>query len=79
MSECLDPDELCARMHLIAAAGHRAAAARHEMAAAAVAASKSLRQLADAWNAGIARDVAEHPDLAALNLQMDGFYGEPPL
>ncbi|MCG0065017.1 hypothetical protein L0F81_17230 [Streptomyces tricolor] len=40
-------------------------------------ATQAMQQLTDTFNAGVAQDVAEHPDLAELNVQMDGFYGDP--
>lgn len=70
----IDPDELRARLHRIMAARLRVAAAEQEMVAAAVMATKSMKHSADVWNAGVARDVAQHPDLAELNVQVDGFY-----
>ncbi|WP_030344796.1 hypothetical protein [Streptomyces sp. NRRL S-1022] len=71
MNESVDPYELRARLHRIAAGQLRAAAA--------VLATKSMRQFTDAFNAGVTRDVAQHPDLAELNAQMDGFYGAGPV
>lgn len=79
MSESIDPYELRARMHRIAASQLRAAAAGQDVAAAAMLAAKSMKQLTDAFNAGVARDVAEHPDLAELNVQLDGFYADGPV
>jgi len=52
--------------------------ARHNLEEAAKEASKAVQGFADAWQAGIDSDVAQHPDLAELNVQMDGFYGESP-
>lgn len=75
MSESIDPHEFRVRMHRIMAGRHRVAAAEHEMAANAVKAEKSMKAFVDAWNSGAARDIAEHPDLAELNVQLDGFYG----
>lgn len=77
MSESVDPYELRARLHRIAAGRLRVAAAEQGMAAAAVMATKSMKQFAGTWNAGVARDVAEHPDLAELNVQLDGYYEGP--
>lgn len=77
MGESVDPYELRARLHRIAAERLRVAAAEQDVAAAAVLATKSMKQFADAFNAGVARDVAEHPDLAELNVQLDGFYEGP--
>jgi hypothetical protein len=75
MSESIDPYEIRARLHRIMAGRLRVAAAQHDMAASAVMATKTMKQFTDAFNAGMARDVAEHPDLAELNVQLDGFYG----
>lgn len=77
MSESLDPYELRARLHRIMAARIRVFAAEHDLAAEAVLATRSMRQFADAWNASVAKDVAEHPDLAELNVQLDGYYEGP--
>jgi hypothetical protein len=78
MSEPPDPHEFRVRMHRIMAGRHRVATAEHEMAAAALKAEKSLRAFAEAWNEGAAKDVAEHPDLAELNVHLDGFYDAGP-
>lgn len=74
MSEPVDPYELRAHMHRIAAGRLRVAAAEQDMAASAILAARSMKQFTEAFNAGVARDVAEHPDLAELNVQMDSFY-----
>lgn len=78
MSEPADAYELRARLHRIAAERLRVAAAEQDMAAAAVMATKAMKDFTNVWNAGIARDVAEHPDLAELNVQMDSFYSAGP-
>lgn len=77
MSERPDEYEIRARMLRLLAAGHRKKAAELEMAASAVLAGRSIRKFTEAWNAGIAQDVANHPDLAELNVQLDGFYDGP--
>ena len=79
MSEHIDAHEFRVRMHGIMAGRHRVAAAEHKMAAAALKAAKSLRGFSEAWNASVANDVAEHPDLVELNVQMDGFYSAGPV
>ncbi|MFF0138531.1 hypothetical protein ACFYRN_19075 [Streptomyces sp. NPDC005227] len=76
MSEPTDP-ALRARMLRLLAAAHRKRAAELDMAAAAAEAGGAMRRLADIITAGEARDIAEHPDLAELNVQLDGFYNEP--
>ena len=79
MSESIDPYELQARRLRILAALYRKRAAELDMAAEAALATRSMRQFMDAWNAGVAQDVAEHPDLAELNVQLDGFYDAGPV
>jgi hypothetical protein len=37
----------------------------------------AFRDLATVLRAGDAGDVASHPDLAELNVQLDGYYGHP--
>ena len=79
MSESVDPYEVRAALHRAAAIRLRIAAGVHDIASKAALAERSMRQFADAWNASVAREVAEHPDLAELNVQMDGFYGAGPV
>jgi hypothetical protein len=52
----------------IAAAGHRAAAQLLELA-------PTIEKAVAAMRAAEVAEVAEHPDLAELNVQLDGFYG----
>lgn len=80
MSEQPDEYELQARRLRILAGLYRKKAAELDMAAQAALAARSMRRLAEAWDAGIAQDFAAHPDLAELNVQLDGFYspGEEP-
>lgn len=56
------------------AAAYRAEAAKCELAAVAVGAAAALRGFVETFQAAVDRDVAEHPDLAELNVTMDGFY-----
>ncbi|MGV9779736.1 hypothetical protein [Streptosporangium sp. NPDC003464] len=63
-----------ARLLRIQAAAHRAAADHFDVAAAAIAASAALQDLLQAASEGDAADVAAHPDLAYLDVQMNGFY-----
>ena len=79
MSEPVDPYEARAARHRAEAIRLKALAATHDIAAAAALAEGGVRQFVDAWNMGVARDVAEHPDLAELNVQMDGFYEDGPV
>lgn len=76
MSDSIDPYELQARRLRILAGLYRKKAAELDMAAEAALATRSMRRFAEAWDAGIAQDVAQHPDLAELNVQLDSFYGE---
>jgi hypothetical protein len=74
----MSPDERAqfwASMYRIRANAHRVAAARDDLDAAAIEAAASMRRLGEAYAAAEAREVAEHPDLAELNVQLDGFYG----
>ena len=70
----LDP-ELRARMHRIMAARYRAAAAEQEMFAVMATTSASIRELGRLMVEAEAREIAGHPDLAELNVQLDGYYG----
>jgi hypothetical protein len=76
-NESDDPYELQARRLRILAALHRKRAAELDMAAEAALASRSMRQFTEAWEAGVAKDIAEHPDLAELNVRLDGYYDGP--
>lgn len=77
MSEPIDPYELRARQLRILAKLHRKRAAELEMAAEAGLAARSMRRLTEMLTEAEVRDVAEHPDLAELNVQLDGYYGGP--
>lgn len=48
--------------------------ARIRLAAAALDAAAAMKAFAAAWQSGIDRELAHHPDLAEWNVQMDGFY-----
>jgi hypothetical protein len=76
MSEKPDDYELRARMLRLAAAAHRKRAAELDMAAAAVIATKSFQRFNDLMTEAEAREVAQHPDLAELNIQLDNLYGD---
>lgn len=77
MSEQPDPYELRARKLRLLAAYYRSKAAELDMAAEAVLATRSMRQFTEAWDKGIAQDIAQHPDLAELNVHLDGYYDGP--
>lgn len=53
---------------------HRAYAAVFDVAAACAKATASARRLTEAFQRSEAREVAAHPDLAELNVQLDGYY-----
>lgn len=55
---------------------YRAYAAVYDTAAACVKAAASAQALTEAFRRSEAREIATHPDLAELNVQMDGYYGE---
>ncbi|MFE6412524.1 hypothetical protein ACFVOR_36955 [Streptomyces sp. NPDC057837] len=73
----LDPYEKRAAMHKAMVIRLRMAAAAHELAATTAITERSMRQFVDTWNSSVAREVAEHPDLAELNVQLDGYYENP--
>ncbi|MFB0617269.1 hypothetical protein [Streptomyces sp. AGS-58] len=70
-----EPDKLRAQLHRTAAAKHRLAAQTHAARASAIEAGAAFRKVYETVTAAEARDVAEHPDLAELNVQLDAFYG----
>ncbi|WP_147267833.1 hypothetical protein [Spongiactinospora rosea] len=55
---------------------HRAMAAQHSLIAATLGVTAAFQDVISAARDGDARDIAAHPDLAYLDVQMDGFYGE---
>jgi hypothetical protein len=55
----------------------RVQAAQYDLAAECVLAQASVESFAAAFRASEVRDVAEHPDLVELNVQMDGYYDGP--
>ena len=61
MSEPVDPYELRARLHRIMAGRLRIAAAQHDLFATMATTAKAMKTFTDAFNAGIAQDVANHP------------------
>ena len=78
MSEQPDRYELRARQLRILASLHRKRAAELDMAAEAALATRSMRRLAELLTEAEVQQLAEHPDLAELNVQLDGYYGERP-
>lgn len=71
-----DHDDLAYRAARIRAAYFRYQAQVAEVEASVIKAGAAMKRLAKAIQVGTDRDVAEHPDLAELNVQLDGFYGE---
>jgi len=73
----MDEDEVQIKAAVLRHMAHRyrAYAAVFDTAAACVKATASAHQFAEAFRRSEAREVAEHPDLAELNVQLDGFYG----
>jgi hypothetical protein len=78
MSGQPDRHELRARQLRILADLHRQRAAELDMAAERVLATRSMRRLAEILTEVEVRQLSEHPDLAELNVQLDGFYGDRP-
>ncbi|MFE3004231.1 MULTISPECIES: hypothetical protein [unclassified Streptomyces] len=66
------------RLANIRAGWHRYKAAEADAQAAVIRLTDSMRQLATALQEGADRDLAEHPDMAELNVMLDGFYSPPP-
>ncbi|MGW1894902.1 hypothetical protein ACWCP6_32365 [Streptomyces sp. NPDC002004] len=78
MSASIDPYELRARQLRILAGLHRKRAAELDMAAELAMATRSMRRFADLLTEAEARELASHPDLAELNVQLEGFYDVGP-
>jgi hypothetical protein len=79
MTEQPDRYELRARQLRILAGLHRKRAAELDMAAEAALATRSMRRLAELLTEAEVHQLAEHPDLAELNVQLEGFYGAGPV
>lgn len=67
-----------ARLSRFRASRHRLDAAREDLNASGYEAAAAMIRFGEVVKASEAREVAEHPDLAELNVQLDGYYGEPP-
>ncbi|GAA1377945.1 hypothetical protein [Streptomyces beijiangensis] len=78
MSASPDPYERRAQQLRTLAALHRKRAAELDRTAAATMASRSMRRLAELLTEAEMKDLAAHPDLAELNAQLEGFYGDEP-
>lgn len=68
--------QFTARMHRIRAEWLRLQAAKEDLNATAVEASESIRRFVEAFTEAERQEIAQHPDLAELNLQLEGYYGE---
>lgn len=64
-----------ARMHRFMATQYRIAAAKEDLCAALATTSATLMELGRVMAEAEAYEVAHHPDLAELNVQLDSFYG----
>lgn len=69
-----DEAELLAALSRLVAARARAVAAIYDTAAVAFKATASAQRFTEAFVRSEAREIAEHPDLAELNVRMDGYY-----
>lgn len=65
-----------ARLHRLRASRYRTMAAWEELNATVAEASIAAANFVALIRAAETREVAEHPDLAELNLQLDGYYGD---
>lgn len=67
---------------LVRAGMMRRQAALLQLAAAALEANVKVRRFAETFvkglNAGVRQTLVEHPDLAYVDAQLDGFYGDQP-
>lgn len=72
-----DDAEILARTAGLVASMFRAHAATYDTAAAAIRATAATERFTEAFRRSEARDIAAHPDLAELNVQMNGFYDAP--
>ena len=79
MSEQPDRYELRARQLRVLASLHRKRADELDRAAEAALATRSMRRWAEVLTESEIRELAEHPDLAELNVQLEGFYGDGPV
>lgn len=63
-----------ARLLRLRAQQHDMQAAALRLSAAMADATAAMRRFAESFQEGIDHDLATHPDLAELNIQMDSFY-----
>jgi tellurite resistance protein len=69
----MEPNEQAAARRLMAAC-LRHVAAEHDLAATCAVTAQAFSNLSNTWRAAEAKAVASHPDLAELDVQLDGFY-----
>jgi aminoglycoside phosphotransferase (APT) family kinase protein len=67
-------DELRARTLRVLATMHEVEALKLRLEASMVEAAASMRAFVDGWQACMDHDLATHPDMAELNVQMDAWY-----
>lgn len=72
--ESMSPGQRRAFLLRVQAMQHRMTAAQLELGATMAEAGESIRKWGAAMQAMYDAEVAEHPDLAELNVQMDGWY-----
>ncbi|WP_414167143.1 hypothetical protein ACMATS_05915 [Streptoverticillium reticulum] len=75
MNDKPDPYQYAEAVHRMAAAVHRTAAAAHGFSGAAVRMGGAMRCFTEALSVAEAAQIARHPDLAELNIQLDNYYG----
>lgn len=71
----MTPEERAA-LHRMLAAQYRMDAITQDMLAAMETVGASFQRLADGLRAAEVSDVQNHPDLAELDAQLDGYYGQ---
>ncbi|MFJ9234138.1 hypothetical protein ACIRJ3_04025 [Streptomyces anulatus] len=59
------------------AAWYRYKASVVDVEASAIRMTDAMRRFADAVQSGTDREIAEHPDLAEINVMLDGYYENP--
>jgi len=71
-----DDDQFRVRMLRLRASAHEKHASFLRMQAKMVEATAAMRAFEESLQEAMDEEVATHPDLAELNVQMDGFYAE---
>ncbi|GAA0423745.1 hypothetical protein [Streptomyces luteireticuli] len=70
-----DSSQYAEAMHRVAAAIHRVAAGTQGAVGAAARLGGAMHRFTEALAAADAAEIAEHPDLAELNVQLNNYYG----